>query len=72
MPIDILQSAWPVLAVLAYVLATAVLGVLASYHRHAIRVHDLVVQSKQRRLDYEQSRVRRDDKSADQDLAKAA
>ena len=51
-PIDILQTAWPWLAVLLYMLVTSILCVLGAYQRQAIRLHDLVRESKLKRMEY--------------------
>ena len=56
---EVLEIAWPVLALLAYLFVTAVLSVLTSYHRYALRVHNLVVQSKQQRIDYQRKLMER-------------
>ena len=53
-PPHVLNSVWPVLLVLLYVLATTVLRVLGSYMSYSTRVHDLVLDSKQRRQKYDQ------------------
>lgn len=49
---DILQSIWPILLALLYLLATSMLSVLASYRRHAIEVHNLLRESRRRRQAY--------------------
>jgi hypothetical protein len=55
MSLQVIQSVWPVLALLGFVLVTAVLAVLAGYHRHAVAVHDRVRESKARRRAYLES-----------------
>lgn len=53
-PGHVLNSVWPVLLVLLYVLATTVLSVLGAYMSYSTRVHDLVLDSKQRRRQHAQ------------------
>jgi hypothetical protein len=53
--LTVLHDAWPILALLLVALVTSVLGVLGSYHVNAIRTHDLVRESKRRRLEYEKA-----------------
>jgi hypothetical protein len=48
----IFYSIWPVLAVLAYLLFTCVLYVIASYHRRLISIHDTIRESKHLRQQY--------------------
>ena len=49
MPGSVFHSVWPVLAVLLYVLLTNVVKILSSHQNYAMRVHDLVLDSRQRR-----------------------
>ena len=48
----VLQSIWPVLAVLAYLLVTAVLTVVTSMRKRAIDVHDRIRQCMELRQRY--------------------
>lgn len=53
METQILSEVWPVLAVLAIFMTTAMLYVIASRHNHAIMIHDRVRESKNLRRQYE-------------------
>lgn len=47
-----LNTAWPLLLPLAYLLLTCVLNTLSSHIRNKIEVHDRIRESKQKRLNY--------------------
>jgi hypothetical protein len=51
-PLAVLQSLWPLLALLVYVMVTCMLSVLASAHHHEVARHDLVKRARERRLEY--------------------
>ncbi len=72
MPLDVLETAWPWLAVLGYLLFNAVLAVLASHHRHAVRVHDLAVEVRRRRLEYDRRLAGQLQHDTDVEFARAA
>jgi len=66
-PYDVLKVTWPYLLVLLYLLVTCSMTVLGSYFRHAIRVHDLIRESKAKRLEYRKSLEDRIDEDEDED-----
>lgn len=55
MPFHLLASVWPVLAVLAYLLVTVVLYILARYRQQYISLHDRIRESHDLRNAYVQS-----------------
>lgn len=52
MPKEVLMATWPVLLALTYIMAMSIMRVLAGHLRSNIAVHDLVRESKRRRLEY--------------------
>ena len=64
---DLLKPALPYLAVLIYLLVTAVLTVLTTRRRHIIALHDRVREAKLMRLDYLQDLDRRQAETMEDD-----
>lgn len=52
MPGYVLHAAWPLLVALLYALVTSVLSVLAAHRNYAVRVHDVVIESRRQRQRY--------------------
>lgn len=47
-----MMSVWPLLLIAGFLLATAVLSVLASYQRYALHLHNTIRQSRIKRFEY--------------------